>query len=113
MRGALCKIWNFFLNLFNDVLDSVAYALTTVGEVLLKLAKGVGEVVGDAIGSAFGGSNLLVWAGVGAIAYFLFFKQDEEGNSNYTRTIESEMKAGVLQAQLASGQLTMNEVIDA
>lgn len=111
MRGALCKIWNFFLNLFNDVLDAVAYALTTVGEVLLKLAKGVGEVVGGVIGSVFGGSNLLVWAGVGAIAYFLFFKKDEGGDSNYTRTIDSKVKAGVLQTQLASGRLTMNEGI--
>lgn len=83
----LCKIWNFLLNLFTDVLDAVAYALKTVGEVLVVVAKGVGEAVGSAVDSLFGGSNLFVWAGAAIAAYFLFFKQDENGNSNYTSTL--------------------------
>lgn len=85
----LCKIWNFLLNLFTDVLDAVAYALKTVGEVLVAVAKGVGEAVGSAVDSIFGGSNLFVWAGAAIAAYFLFFKQDENGNSNYTSTLNS------------------------
>lgn len=85
----LCKIWSFILNLFTDVLDAVAYALKTVGEVLVVVAKGVGEAVGSVVGSVFGGSNLLVWAGAAIAAYFLFFKQDENGNSNYSATLGS------------------------
>lgn len=88
MRSILCKIWSFVLGVFVDILDAVAYALTTVGEVLLVLAKGLGEVAGDVINDVFGGSNLLVWGVFGVFVYAALFKRDKEtGNSNYTDTI--------------------------
>lgn len=85
----LCKIWNFLLMMFKDTLDAVAYALKTVGEVLVDVAKGVGEAVGSVVSSVFGGSNLLTWAVLGVGAYFLFFKR-EDGKSNYTDTINRQ-----------------------
>lgn len=97
----LCKIWNFILTLFTDVLDAVAYALKTVGEVLVAVAKGVGEAVGSVVGSVFGGGNGILWIGIAAAAYFLFFRQNENGDSNYTRTIDASR-----QPQSSGGGLT-------
>lgn len=77
MRKTLCKIWNFILNLFTDVVDAVAYGLKTFGEVLVPVLGALGQVVGDTIGSIFGGSNLLVW-GVAGFFLLSFLKQRDK-----------------------------------
>lgn len=74
----LCKIWNFILNLFTDTLNAIAVALKTVGEVFCDVLTSVGTGVGNLIGGVFGGSNFIVWAGVGVLAYFLLTKQDDK-----------------------------------
>lgn len=79
--SVLCKIWSFILGMFVDTLDAVAVALKTVGEVALDLVKGVGDAVGSAAGSIFGGSNRLVWALAGTFAYFFFFRDDDKNES--------------------------------
>lgn len=81
MRNLWCKLWNVFLNMFTDVVKAVAYALDTVGTVLVELLSSAADAVGGAISSIFGGSNLLIWAGVGFFAYLLLTNQDEEDKS--------------------------------
>lgn len=77
MRKIWCRLWNTFLNVFQDATNAVATSLETVGTVAVKVLGAVGEVVGDTIGSVFGGSNLLVWCIVGFIGYKLLTKQDD------------------------------------
>lgn len=69
MRNALCKIWNFILNRFSDMLDLLAYGLKTIGEVVVPILGAIGKVIGDVAGSIFSGSNLILLL-VGG--YFLF-----------------------------------------
>lgn len=88
MRSILCKIWNFVLNMFQDSVEAVAIGLKTLGEVLVPVLGAIGSVVGDAIGSVFGGSNLLVWAGVGIFAYFVLTKNKDDPPP--MRTVEAE-----------------------
>lgn len=95
MGNAICKLWTFLLNLIQKAVEAIAYALKTVGEVVIPLLGQLGQVVGDTIGgligSVFGGSNFLVWAGVGVFAYFLLTKEDKSGGGsivgNYAGTI--------------------------
>lgn len=79
MGKVFCKIWSFFLNLFRDAMDAIAYALDTIGTVALELLDGVGEVIGNVVGNIFGGSNFMIWLAVGVGAYFLL------KNDNKTR----------------------------
>lgn len=80
MRSALCKIWNFVLSLFTDVVDAIAYGIKTFGEVLVPVLGALGQVIGDTIGSVFGGSNLLVWGTAGV--FLLLFLKQKNGSSN-------------------------------
>lgn len=80
MRSALCKIWNFVLSLFTDVVDAIAYGIKTFGEVLVPVLGALGQVIGDTIGSVFGGSNLLVWGAAGV--FLLLFLKQKNGSSN-------------------------------
>lgn len=98
MRSILCKIWNFVLQMFQDSVEAVAVGLQTLGEVLVPVLGALGQVVGDTIGSIFGGSNLLVWAGVGIFAYFIITR-DKEGKPMRTvfdETSVSGSNAGYL-----------------
>lgn len=79
MRKIWCKIWSWILNTVGSAVEAIAYALKTVGDVAVDLLTDLGEGVGSAIGSIFGGSNFLVWAGVGVFAYFLLTKEDSNG----------------------------------
>lgn len=98
MGNAICKLWTFLLNLLSKSVEAVAYALKTVGEVVIPILGDLGKVIGDTVGgfvgSIFGGSNLLVWAGVGFLAYFLLTKEDEGGGGsivgNYAERIGTD-----------------------
>lgn len=88
MRSILCKIWNLVLMMFQDSVDAIAVGLKTLGEVLVPILGALGQVIGDTIGSVFGGSNLLVWAGVGIFAYFVLTKEQDDKPSE--RTVNSD-----------------------
>lgn len=99
MRSILCKIWNFVLQMFQDSVEAVAVGLQTLGEVLVPVLGALGQVVGDTIGSIFGGSNLLVWAGVGIFAYFIITrdKEDKPMRAVFDETSASGSNAGYLE----------------
>lgn len=85
MRSVLCKIWNFILNRFSDVLEASAYGLKTIGEVAVPILGALGEVVGDTVGSIFGGSNLLIWL-VGGYFLLSYLGKEREDNQPITTT---------------------------
>lgn len=80
-----CKIWSFFLRLFQSAIEAVAWALETIGEVALDLLEGVGDIVGGVIGSVFGGSNLLIWLALGGLGIYFLTKEDSDGDSIASR----------------------------
>lgn len=88
MRKIWCKIWTWLLNTVNDAVSTIAHALKTVGDVAVDLLTDVAAGIGGAISSIFGGSNFLIWAGVGVFAYFLLTKESEDG-----RTIVDRVQA--------------------
>lgn len=93
MRKIWCKLWNLILNTFSDAVNAVAYALKTVGDVAVEILGAAADAVGGAIGSIFGGSNFLVWAGVGVFAYFLLTKEDDTGSRSLNVDAYKEIKA--------------------
>lgn len=103
MRSALCKIWNFVLSLFTDVVDAVAYGIKTFGEVLVPVLGALGQVVGDTIGSVFGGSNLLIWGAAGV--FLLFFLKQKDGGSDVPpmRTVYDERTSAPISAPATGG----------
>lgn len=78
MRNLWCKLWNWFLNTVNDIGDTVAYNLRNMGTIAADLLSTVAAGVGDAIGSIFGGSNLLVWAVAAVFAYAVITHDSDE-----------------------------------
>lgn len=60
MRNALCKIWNFILNRFSDVVEALAYGLKTIGEVVVPILGAIGKVIADTAGSLFSGPVLVL-----------------------------------------------------
>lgn len=90
MTKLWCKLWNFFLNMFTDALELIAYALTTAGEVLCKVLTEVGSAVGDVVNDVFGGSNFLSWVLIGGLAYFLipvFFDSKDKAEESKERRL--------------------------
>lgn len=98
MRNLWCKIWSWLLNTFSDALTAVSHALKTVGDVAVDLLTDVASGVGDAIGSIFGGSNFLIWAGVGVFAYFLLTKESEDGRTIVDRVQNPQSNGGLSDA---------------
>lgn len=81
-----CKLWNLLLNAFTDVVDIVASAVETLGEVGLKLLGGVLDVV------ASGSGGFLLLAGVGLLAFYLFKKDDStDVKLSYPQTNQEEI----------------------
>lgn len=81
----LCKIFNFILNIFEQVLSVVVAALTMLGEAVVDVLTDVADAVGGALGLS-GGSVL--WLALGGIAlYFLMKKEDENPPAQTTGQI--------------------------
>lgn len=89
-----CKIWSFFLRLFQSAVEAVAWALETIGEVALDLLEGVGAVIGSTIGSVFGGSNLLIWLALGGLGIYFLTKEDSDGDSVTSRYQDAKYAGG-------------------
>lgn len=75
MRGFLCKVWQFFLNVFTNIVNAVAQALTVIGTAVVDVLSQVAEAVGDALG--INGSTVM-WIALGLGVYFLFGRSDDE-----------------------------------
>lgn len=75
MPSWLCKIWNLLANIIGKILDIVFGAvkqfLDLAVEALDKLASALG----------FSGSGLLWLLGIGALAYFVLTKDDDQSPS--------------------------------
>lgn len=79
MRGLLCKIWNFLLNIFTDLVSAVASAIAVVGTAIVDVLSEVASAVGDALGLS---GSTVVWLGVGIFAYWFISKKKDEPTTN-------------------------------
>lgn len=83
----ICKLFNFILALFVTVVEGVAYALKTVGEVAFDLLSSVL----DSMGKVFGiDGTTLAWLGGGLLLFFMLRKKErkEEGGDHEQRNSE-------------------------
>lgn len=96
MGNAICKLWTFLLNLLSKAVEAVAFALKTVGEVVIPILGELGQVISDTVGGTlggvFGGANLLLWAGVGLFLYVQLSKNDDD-------KIVAEPKGNVIEGE--------------
>lgn len=78
MGSLWCKIWTWLLNTVRSAVDTIAYALDTIGTVAVDLLSDLATAVGGAVNDIFGGGNLIIWLGVGIFAYMLLTKQSDK-----------------------------------
>lgn len=76
MGSLWCKLWNFFLQMFTNVVNAIAYAIKTVGTVAIELASDLIKTASSAIGGLLGSPVSLLLLGVGA--YFLFARKEDD-----------------------------------
>lgn len=88
----LCKIFNWILNIFGQVVDFVASAVSTIGVALVDVLSTLANAVGDAL---FGGGtgSLVLLLGLGAAMWFVFGGDDDDDSS--VRQARSEVRAAV------------------
>lgn len=65
MRKILCKIWNFVLMLFGDIVDVVIEAVKAVAELFIDVFRLVVDEVSDVVSSTGVGT----WLKMGLIAW--------------------------------------------
>lgn len=79
----ICKLFNFILALFINIVEGVAFALQTVGEVALDLLGSVLDSAGKLLGIS---GTTLAWLGGGLLLFFMLRKK--EGDDNEQRNSE-------------------------
>lgn len=90
----LCKILNWILKIFGQVVDFVASAVSTIGTAFVDVLSTLANAVGDAI---FGGGtgSLVLLLGLGAAAWFVFGGSDDDDNS--VRQAQAEIRSAANQ----------------
>lgn len=89
MRKILCKIWNFVLMLFGDIVNVVIEAVKAVAELFIDVFRLVAETVVDIVGSTGIGTwlkmGLIAWGAItliGLLSDDEDEKDDEEGSGS-------------------------------
>lgn len=80
-----CKLWNFFLGIFEASVHAIASALDTIGTVALGLAGDLIDAVGKASGSLLGSPVVLI--GLGLAAYLLLSKKKDGAATTVVKTV--------------------------
>lgn len=84
MSSILCKIFRFLLNVFGQIVTTVASAITILGDAAVDVLSELLESAGDAVGGIFGGSGFLGLLVLGAVGYFVLTGDDDERNITTT-----------------------------
>lgn len=90
MTKLWCKLWNFFLRVFNQVVEAAATMLKTIGRAVVDVLADALDAVGDAVDSIFDGSTtgkFLLLAGGAALLYFLFGSSKDEDRETKTTLV--------------------------
>lgn len=80
MTKLWCNLYNFILNIFNNVVEAVAFALSTIGRAVVDVLGDVVEAVGEVIDNVIGGGfpSIIAFVGLGVLAYFLLTKEKDD-----------------------------------
>lgn len=81
MTKLLCKLFRFFLNIFEQVVTVVAEALKTVGKAAIEVLDDLLTTASNALGLP----KLALFAGVGLLAYWLLTGDDDEEENRERR----------------------------
>lgn len=84
----VCKIFRFVLDLFGNVVDFVAGAVTVIGTAIVDVLSDLIVAASEGIGSIFG-SNPLLWGAllIGA-AYFLLGGSDDDKDNGLKQEVQ-------------------------
>lgn len=81
MRGFLCKIFRFALDLFSNVVTVVAEAVKLIGTAAVDVLDELFEAGGDLLSGIFGSPGKILMLGlVGYGAYLLLADDEDEEN---------------------------------
>lgn len=91
MRKILCKIWNFVLMLFGDVVDAVVDAVGEVADLAIDVISIIGDELVDIVdktADSLGLGNfgkIIIWGGLAYLLFTLLPSKDrkEEENGTY------------------------------
>lgn len=78
MGDLLCKLWNFILEIFGQVVDFVASALTTVGTAIVDVLGELLQSAGGALSDLFSASPVFTLGLLALGAWWLFGGKDDE-----------------------------------
>lgn len=78
MSNLLCKLFRFFLNMFEQVVSVVASALKTIGTAAIDVLDDLLTSASDALGLP----KLALFAGAGLLLWFFMTGDDDEKKSS-------------------------------
>lgn len=78
MGDLLCKLWNFVLEIFGQVVDFVASALTTVGTAIVDVLGELLQSAGGALSDLFSASPVFTLGLLALGAWWLLGGKDDE-----------------------------------
>lgn len=84
MSKILCKIFRFLLNVFGQIVATVASAITILGDASVDVLSELLESAGDAVGGIFSGPGFLGLLVLGVVGYFVLTGDDDERNITTT-----------------------------
>lgn len=78
MRDLLCKLWNFVLEIFGQVVEFVSSALTTVGTAIVDVLGELLQSAGGALSDLFSASPVFTLGLLALGAWWLFGGKEDE-----------------------------------
>lgn len=78
MRDLLCKLWNFVLEIFGQVVDFVSSVLTTVGTAIVDVLGELLQSAGGALSDLFSASPVFTLGLLALGAWWLLGGKDDE-----------------------------------
>lgn len=78
MGDLLCKLWNFVLEIFGQVVDFVSSALTTVGTAIVDVLGELLQSAGGALSDLFSASPVFTLGLLALGAWWLLGGKDDE-----------------------------------
>lgn len=95
MSNILCKIFRFFLDIFEKVVEVVASAIKTIGTAVVDVLGTLLQAAGSALSELFSGSGVLGLVAGGLLLWWLM-KEDDKEEDAPIRSVDKPENAGAI-----------------